>query len=94
MKKKTATVVVDGKQEALERVRCTRAEFCSALSKAFNFQSSRRGIICHHMYGGKNFAPKRKVAAYYGGDFKKGIVMNFCPFCGKKIDKVKLVKEE
>lgn len=46
------------------------------------------------MYGGKDFAPKRKVAAYYGGDFKKGIIMNFCPFCGKKIDKVKLVKEE
>lgn len=67
-------------------------EPCETLAQASNGRpyGTATGIFTHNMtyVEGPNFGkPSRTFFSVKTGEFaKKGICLNFCPFCGEKID--------
>lgn len=63
--------------------RCQKGNPCKWLRMALNFSDSRRGLTCALFITMKTGATCRRYV-YHGGDFKQGIRINYCPFCGKR----------
>ena len=74
---------------AEKRVRCVvndgRLEPCDALGMAFG-EPNRKGVAPLVLFSLNTMATRLAGAVLRSGDFaKRGVLMNFCPFCGVDI---------
>lgn len=56
-------------------------DICKILRMSLNMAESRKGIVFQLVCNLKTGKSRRQLY-YFGGDFKHGIVLNNCPFCG------------
>lgn len=62
---------------------------CRMLTSVFedNSPPSNKGIIQYQLHNNQTGKPSRTFFIAKSGDYKKnGLALNFCPFCGEKID--------
>lgn len=74
---------------------CSNKAWCPGLVKALEFSDGRgKGIRVRVMYSTTTWKPSRKIAMLHSGDFSKnGVILNFCPFCGKNLDKIHRIRK-
>lgn len=70
---------------------------CRMLTSVFEYDSppSKKGIVRHQLHNIQTGKPSRTFFSAKSGDYKKmGLALNFCPFCGEKIDAPFAEKED
>jgi len=61
---------------------CTRKTYCPAMGKTID----DRRVRVHMIYDSTKNAMVKKMVCVHAGEYQKsGIVLNLCPFCGKKL---------
>ena len=59
---------------------------CWALESTMEEHHNRKGISMMQFYNMKTMKPSRSVAIVKSGQqMKKGLALNYCPFCGENI---------
>lgn len=60
---------------------------CRMLTSVFECDSIKKGIVQYQLHNTQTGKPSRTFFIAKSGDYKKnGLALNFCPFCGEKID--------
>ena len=70
---------------------CTEKKWCQGMSRAMEFSGKGLRVLT---LSDMEANDARHLATLFSGDFKKrGIIINYCPFCGTRLKKMHEFRE-